>query len=67
MSEAEARGQGIPRDRRLADQPVTLRCFEYAHAVQTLNASIDRADRRQVLESHAGPRAIVFVSLPLSG
>ena len=31
--------------RNLADQPVTLRGSEYARAVQTLNKSIDLADR----------------------
>jgi hypothetical protein len=31
--------------RTLADQPLTLRGSEYAHAIQELNPGIDRADR----------------------
>ncbi len=35
----------IRKYRRLADEPLTLRGSEYAHAVQELNKAIDRADR----------------------
>lgn len=37
--------QAIREYRKLADQPLTLRGSEYAHAVQTLNEAIGLADR----------------------
>jgi exonuclease V gamma subunit len=36
--------QAIREYRKFADQPLTLRASEYAHAVQELNKAIDRAE-----------------------
>ena len=37
--------KAIREFRKFTGQPLTLRGFEYAHAVQELNRAIDRADR----------------------
>jgi hypothetical protein len=37
--------KAIQEFRKYADQPLTLRGWEYAHAVQELNKAIDRAEK----------------------